>query len=310
MKNHLSATILARLIAALLFVAVVAGTWDAWWHGAVGRETFWEPPHILLYSAIIGAIAGVVYGWKTYHEAPWRRVAVVLLVILIAAPFDDLWHRLFGVESLNSPLIVWSPPHLALIGSLIASFALLLPILKKDSNEHARRLLGAITFTSVLSLLLFVLVPIQPTGPFALLGFWGAGPAAFAMVAIYLLGQRWIDGFGATFLLALVVLALTAIEFGGTPAPDILITPHGHPPAWLTAFSILLPAVFLDLSIKLPLAVRGTGAALICCGLLYGFSSMFLPTEFQFGIRESITAIIAGTIGGLLAGMLIQKIHK
>lgn len=309
-KFFLSPLILARLVPSSLFTAVVAGTWDAWWHGAVGRETFWEPPHILLYTAIICAIAGGTYGWKTYRDVVWKRVAITLLLILVAAPFDDLWHRIFGVEPLNSPLIVWSPPHVVLIGALVASFAFLLPILRKDTDVQARRLLGAVVFAAMLSLLFFILVPLDPTGPFALFGFWGAGPAAFAMVLIYLLGQRWMRGFGATFTLALVLLALTAMESGGTNAPGVVITPHDHPPLWLTAFSLLLPAVFLDLSLKLSFVMRGALAAILYCGLLYGFASMFFAPEFKYGIEDAFIAMSSGVVGGLLAGMTVQALAR
>lgn len=304
----MSSSALARLATVFLFTAVAAGTWDAWWHGAIGRESFWEPPHILLYSTIIGAIVSGVYGWRIFQEAVWKRLALTLLLILVAAPFDDIWHRIFGVESLTSPLIVWSPPHLVLIGSLIGSFTFLLPLLQKEKDASARRLFGAMAFAGILSLLLFVLVPFEPTGPFALFGFPGAGLGSLAMVLTYLFGRRWIGGFGATFTLALVLLALTAIEFGETSTTGAAVIPHDHPPAWLTAFSILLPAVFLDLRLRLPIPVQGGLAGLLSCGLIYGFSSMFFTPEFQYGWQDSVVAIISGVVGGIVAGTAFRRV--
>src|SRR4029079_2375179 len=53
--------------------------------------------------------AGLV-GTRGFHLAAWG----VALVIL-AAPIDDLWHRLFGLD-----ITLWSPPHLlGLLGTAI-----------------------------------------------------------------------------------------------------------------------------------------------------------------------------------------------
>src|SRR5438132_12141507 len=37
----------------------------------------------------------------------WRLAAVGMALTILAAPIDDLWHRLFGID-----VTVWSPPHL------------------------------------------------------------------------------------------------------------------------------------------------------------------------------------------------------
>lgn len=298
---------LVRSVLSALFTAVVAGTWDVWWHTNMGRDSFWEPPHILLYGSVTVAIAGGVYGWRLYQSKVWKRIAATLCLILIAAPFDELWHRTFGVEPVSSPIIVWSPPHLLLILSLVLSFAMLLPALQEEKDAHARRVFGAMAFAAILSLLLFALAPIQPTGPFALLGFWGAGPTAFVMVLVYLLAQKWIGGFGPTFTFALFVLMLTAIEFGeGSATENTAIVPHDHLPAWLTAFSILLPAIAIDVMDRFPLPVRGAVAGFFCCGLVYGFSWMFFAPEFVYSLQEGAIALASGTLGGLLAGVALH----
>jgi len=135
-----------RFICSSLFAAVVAGTWDAWWHGALGRESFWSPPHVLLYSSVILAIIAGVHGWYRTREKIWRKLATLLVLVPAPAPFDELWHRVFGVENLSSPLIVWSPPHVVLIGSIVGSFLMLLPIIRRDENINAQRLFGPLTF--------------------------------------------------------------------------------------------------------------------------------------------------------------------
>lgn len=79
--KKLSPTFLSRLIIISLFVAVLAGSWDAWWHGAVGRDTLWEPPHLLLYGAIVVAILTGMYGWYKTRQRIWRRLAILLILI-------------------------------------------------------------------------------------------------------------------------------------------------------------------------------------------------------------------------------------
>ncbi len=192
MTKTISPTILTRGIASALFTAVIAGTWDAWWHGAIGRDSVFIPPHLLIYASTTIAIILGVYGWHTTRDAVWKKMAAILVIVPLTAPFDELWHRLFGIENISNPLIVWAPPHVALIGSLVIAFCLLLPLLKRDSNIMARQLFGAAIFAGILSLLSFLLAPIAPTGPWHLLGFWGAGIFAALYVAVLLKADQWM----------------------------------------------------------------------------------------------------------------------
>lgn len=98
MIHQFSSITLVRLIISFLFVAVIAGTWDAWWHGAIGRDSLFEPPHLLLYASTISAVLMGMYGWYTTREKVWKRVVLFLLLIPISAPFDELWHRIFGLS--------------------------------------------------------------------------------------------------------------------------------------------------------------------------------------------------------------------
>ena len=48
-----------------LFQGQLGATWDREWHAYVGRDWFWTPPHILIYSCVTGAgliALGVVLG--------------------------------------------------------------------------------------------------------------------------------------------------------------------------------------------------------------------------------------------------------
>ena len=299
-----SANKIVRIIITALFVAVMAGSWDAWWHQAIGRNTFFEPPHILLYSAVLVAIVSGVYGWVKTSEKLLRRIALLLLVIPLSAPLDNLWHSWFGVEDISSPLIVWSPPHLFLIASLIASFYLLLFFVKRDSDTSAERLLGALGIAAILWLLSFLAAPVYPTGPYELIGFWGAGILAFILAATLFAARRHISGFGSATLMIAFFLILFSGQLGEEIAPGVIILPHDHPPAWLTVFSFLAPAAFIDMSESVRAWLRGGIAGILWSGIIFGFSSQFFEPPFQYGINDAMFAVVISFAGGAAAGFL------
>src|SRR5712664_633880 len=128
---------------ALLVAKVLASwgvQWDIQWHTIIGRDSFWIAPHIMTYSGVTLTVllSFGVLAWTTlrpsaaagdvvrvlgltstrgFHLAAWGIALTVL-----AAPIDDLWHRLFGID-----VTLWSPPHLlGIFGSAINTIACLL----------------------------------------------------------------------------------------------------------------------------------------------------------------------------------------
>ena len=308
MKKIESSVLRGRLIAAALFTAVLAGTWDAWWHGALGRESFWSPPHLLLYSSVIIAVVLGLYGYYQFKETRWRTLALVLLLVPLSGPFDEIWHRIFGVEDLSNPLIIWSPPHLAIVFSLIASMILLLSILREDSKEM-QILFGSIIFASLHNLVLFVLSPLEPEGAWHLLGFAGAGIVSALMFGVILLAQRWIPSKGAAVFTSTFALMVSAIGFNEQIAEGVKILPHDHAPPFLLIFSMLAGAVTLDLLYSKKEWIRGALAGLLWSGILYGFAWMFFKPEFVYTLNQGILAVTFSTLGGAIIGLGISKIN-
>jgi hypothetical protein len=131
---------------ALLAAKLVAGWgvgWDIQWHILIGRDSFWIAPHVMTYAGVTAAVL-ISLGVLAYETLLFRRgrlssagvltlagvtgtrgfhlAALGMLVTVAAAPIDDLWHRLFGID-----VTLWSPPHLlGLLGSQINSIACLL----------------------------------------------------------------------------------------------------------------------------------------------------------------------------------------
>jgi hypothetical protein len=110
-------------------LSIIGTYWDIQYHIDVGRDSFWITPHLVIYSGILmvflSSIFSFAYAWKLKNRKAGRRILFAIgfmfgsvLLQLGAAPVDDLWHRLFGLD-----VTVWSPPHLLLI---FAGFFILL----------------------------------------------------------------------------------------------------------------------------------------------------------------------------------------
>ncbi|PYN33714.1 MAG: hypothetical protein DME01_17595 [Candidatus Rokuibacteriota bacterium] len=114
--------------------------WDIQWHVQIGRDSFWIPPHVMTYSGValvVLASFGVLARDTLRHLRTGRApegterlfgltgtrgfllAACGIALTVLAAPLDDLWHRLFGID-----VTLWSPPHLlGLLGVTINTLA-------------------------------------------------------------------------------------------------------------------------------------------------------------------------------------------
>ncbi len=124
---------------ALLVSKIVTGwgvQWDIQWHVLIGRDSFWIPPHLITYAGVSAAVFlsfGMLF-WETWRGTGGVRVlglsgsrgfhlaAWGIAVTILAAPIDDVWHRLFGID-----VTLWSPPHLmGILGAVINAWACLI----------------------------------------------------------------------------------------------------------------------------------------------------------------------------------------
>ncbi|MEU0022673.1 hypothetical protein ABZ173_34040 [Streptomyces rochei] len=128
-----------RLITAAAggLLALFAMYWDDSLHTDVGRDTFWSPPHALLYGSLMVTLAAIAW-WgiersrgqdlRTTMADPLLRWAVVSAgAIGISAPADEAWHVAFGRDA-----VLWSPPHLL---AIVATFALAVTLLRAIAAE-------------------------------------------------------------------------------------------------------------------------------------------------------------------------------
>lgn len=120
--------------------------WDGAWHGSWGRDTFFIPPHNLMYGGIsltMGmALAVLVTASRRPPRSDYFRlgplfaplgiwIALCGMTLMFAAAFyDEWWHRNLGHVA-GDP-VLWSPPHfLGLVGALATLSGALLFVLRE-----------------------------------------------------------------------------------------------------------------------------------------------------------------------------------
>ena len=193
------------LLAAKLVVGWGVG-WDIRWHLVIGRDSFWIAPHLMTYLAVAAAAAislGVLVvetrrtrreteepgtvtvagltGTRGFHLAWWG-----MAIVLLAAPVDDLWHRLFGLD-----VTLWSPPHLlALAGSQVSNLGGLLIAL--EVYEVGRARWAALAASGILLLGTFYIMVDQST------------QTAFRRGAVFFFTHAVLGSLAFTFALVLV----------------------------------------------------------------------------------------------------------
>ena len=202
----------------LLLAKVVSSwgvQWDIQWHTIIGRDSFWIPPHAMTYAGVtvmvllsfgvlawttlrppaaasageLVRVAGIA-GTRGFHLAAWG-----IAITVLAAPIDDLWHRVFGLD-----VSLWSPPHLlGILGAAINTLGCFL-IAREVYPARSRAGFAALVLTGTF-LQVGVNFVLQPTFRVAYL-YGGVLFHSYAMLAPLLLpigyvvtarlsGRRW-----------------------------------------------------------------------------------------------------------------------
>src|SRR3989442_4395608 len=289
----------AAALVSMQSLAAVGLGWDLQWPRSRGRDAFLTPPHLLIYTGVVGAgltctVAVLVETWRY-----WRRVPGVdepstvsllgifhaplgfivaglgALTMAVAAPLDNYWHQLYGVD-----VTLWSPFHMmGLIGAGIAylgaAYALASELVRSRRDGTAGRrvmifgwpgiALGALfALTAVLRLVRVAMEPSIETFP-----TWHVGPIEVltspigltlavvltSMAAVVMLrkpGAATLMTFmAALFTATVTLLAPIAVRIVGDASGYTYRLP-GHPHInWiqvLLPFAYVLPAIAVDVA--------------------------------------------------------------
>ena len=322
-----------------LFQGAVGLAWDIRWHTTFGRDSFWIPPHLLIYSGV--ALAGLtclavvlVDTWQFHRGSPavtpattWPLLGVFraplgflvagsgLAVMLAAAPFDNWWHVLYGLD-----VTLWAPFHvMGLLGGLIAGIgltyafaALAVRARRKAPGGATGRLVGLdwavlLSLSGLASLLLTIAQPattIAPTtdlGPLRILtfpvllgaflpvifaaavGFTGRPGAASLTLGLYLLRQVLVTAFVPWALRQLA--GWNGYEYRSAPPRFSLLT------AFLPLFFLPAAAAVDLVAARHRRAVVLDGRAAVLAGLL---ATLPLLVVAPWLVARTATAARAG----------------
>lgn len=142
------------LVSVGILIVTTGGSWDISNHLLNKPETFFAPPHFVLYSGVMVALFGAalvmlrmsVKEIRSDNRISIKLVQIGIALLLGAGPFDFLWHSSFGLDGLLSP------PHLVLIcGMVLSSIGSFLSI-AKNSAVFVRNSYAAKTALTVISI--------------------------------------------------------------------------------------------------------------------------------------------------------------
>ncbi len=120
--------------------------WDGAWHASWGRDTFFIPPHDLMYGSTILSMS-VVIGLLVTSSRRARDKSMVqigplqaplgiwlmligMVIMFSSAVYDDWWHTHIG--HIEGDVVLWSPPHfIGLCGAILAATGAILFLLRE-----------------------------------------------------------------------------------------------------------------------------------------------------------------------------------
>ncbi len=262
------------LVGAVVLVTL-GGQLDVSWHRSIGRDSFWTPPHMMVYAC--GLLAGISCAYlilaTTFGDREeFRQHSVSFfglraptgvfltawggMAMLFSSPFDNWWHNAYGLD-----VQVQSPPHIVLLagtwavcqGTLLTTAAWMNRARAEGREAESGPYLRLFLFVGALSVIHLMSYSMSYTfdtrlhawKPYLVM----STGVPFALAALAATSKRkWtatiITGIYTVFMLALV-WGLPLIPAHARLGPVYQNITHLIPPKF--PILLLLPALALDL---------------------------------------------------------------
>lgn len=298
-------------------VMVLSVYWDAWWHEAVGRESFWIPPHLGIYAGLFISLGGFLLLFRLYRMKVPRALRVYVAGIagvVVSGYADELWHQRFDVEKIGTLESIWSLTHVgALVSGAVAAIGIIFYLSPLGKGDGRLGWLLAGEFGVLVSLVTVLLLPLGPETPFRVLGIWGAPIVAFAILAMRFFGSAVSEKPWA-------LSVITGFNWTGNA---VLLSNHAPPMllAGLVAVG-LVPPFLADLIIQRGRRLKTVRNAYVFAGLEWGviFGAFFYPLTNGLSFTGGsyvldatslaiigVTSAVASALAGFLAGSKSQQ---
>lgn len=305
-----------------VFAALGGIYWDVTWHATIGRDSFWIPPHLFVYSGVqvllLSALGGLALAWRragSLRAALSQPVGIGFAVAALgpaiqiaAAPLDDLWHRTYGLD-----VMIWSPPHMmGIAGGMVGIYGLLVALGAEVEAEarggEARPLWRGIAGGEALGLLLFGAALSLSMFALAELDFhYGERDALFypllagTLSAVPLMAAaRYVNRPGAATAVALVYLLFRSSVL-------LIVWAMGSYEHLTPPVLVLVPALAIDLALW-----RTRGRGVLLAALLAGPALLVaewisralsgVPAWEPLQVAASLVVIVLTVTAGALAG--------
>lgn len=311
--------------------APLGAYWDIAWHVDRGRETFWSPPHFLIYGSVASVLVTVLIGvWTLPRGSRWpafrqhrglKFAAAATILELASAPFDEFWHLTFGLDT-----SVWSPPHLVLLfGGAFSLVGLALLAAERVAGRAGWLPRLPVLFVSAAALTVMLIFvnefewpvledwSVLLARPVGLYPFWYSVLSCLVLAA----GARASEKPGSATAVAVigwglrVLVSVAWLPTLGTPIPLL--------PPFLVVAGVVIDLVTTGLKGRMGAGLAYALGGVLATGLLF---ALHIPTTFLMPIRQLpgmdlvawlplalVAALAAGYVGFRL-GALITPVAR
>ena len=220
-EDHVKSAIKLIMIAG--FMMVIGGYADAWWHVHIGRDDFWIPPHLVIYSTfttIVALFSYLLFRGNLGREK-WGAV-IGIFMMLTALPIDNWWHATHPPEV---GLDLMSAPHVYFaLGGAMTGLSIMNSVAKKARNDYELRKYLFIYILAGYLMSMQAIGLLDPSNP-TIIGYFGSALFPSVPVGFYIFTRKFYNSSYVVILALSGGIAKTLLE--GNPSYMLSIVSSG-----------------------------------------------------------------------------------